>query len=102
MNILNLAAKSLAKFVTARATGSLGGASAGAAIGPAIPGIGTAIGAVVGIVLGGIAIDKGLLTLDEAMNREAFKKEIMGAITEVKREIVVTMRPEPALFFLRN
>ena len=98
-NILKMAAKALAKFAVAKATGSLGGASAGATVGSAIPGIGTAVGALVGIVIGGIIIDKGILKLEELMNREAFKIDIMGAITEVKRELTETMKPEPALFF---
>jgi hypothetical protein len=101
-NILKIAAKSLAKFVTAKATGSLGGATAGAAVGSAIPGVGTAVGAVVGIVLGGIAIDKGLLKLEELMNRDSFKDEIMGAIADVRKELMETIKPEPSLFFLKN
>ena len=98
-NILKLAAKTLAKFATSKATGSLGGASAGAAIGSAVPGVGTAIGAVIGVVIGGIVIDKGILTLDELMSREPFKDGIMGAIADVKIDLIETMKPEPALFF---
>jgi len=101
-NILKMAAKTLAKFVTTKATGSLGGASAGAAVGSAVPGIGTAVGAVVGIVLGGMAIDQGLLKLDEMMSRESFKEGIIRAIADVKNELMETMKPEPALFFQKN
>lgn len=101
-NILKMAAKTLAKFVTTKATGSLGGASAGAAVGSAVPGIGTAIGAVVGIVLGGIVIDQGLLKLDEMMSRESFKDGIMRAIADVKNELMEMMKPEPAQFFHKN
>ncbi len=99
---LKMAARTLAKFVAAKATGSLGGASAGAAVGSAVPGIGTAIGAVVGIVVGGAVIDKGLITLDEMMNRQSFKNEIMTAIAEARKDLVDTMKPEPALFFLKT
>ena len=101
-NTLKMAAKTLAKFVVAKATGSLGGASAGAAVGSAVPGIGTAIGAVVGIVVGGAVIDKGFISLDEMTNRQSFRSEIMAAIAEVRRDLVDTMKPEPALFFLKS
>ncbi len=88
------AAQVLAKVIGGKAVGTLGGASAGAAIGAAagsaVPVIGTAIGAAVGgIVAGlvtGVTVDKLLLMLEEAMNRDEFKKELLNSIESARSD----------------
>lgn len=96
-NIIKMAAKALAKVVASKAVASAGGASAGAATGAAVgslvPGIGTAIGAVVGGIVGGLAagvtVDSLLLMLEESVNREEFKRQIVSAIREGRMEFKV-------------
>jgi len=55
-----------------------------------VPGVGTAAGAVAGGLIGGVAVgvsvDKLLIELEEAMNREKFKREILAAIEEARAE----------------
>lgn len=93
-NVLKLAAKALSKVVLSKTLVSVGGAAAGAAVGAVIgsvvPGLGTAVGAVVGGVICGVAfgvtVDKMLLMLEESINREEFKREIISAIREARME----------------
>ena len=94
-NVIKLAAKALAKVVVSKTVGTAGGVGAGAAAGAAIgslvaPGVGTAVGAAVGGLVGGVvvgvSVDKMLLMLEEAISREAFKKEILQAIQEARIE----------------
>lgn len=93
-SVLKVAAKALLKVVTSKTVGAAGGAGAGAAIGAAagsvVPGVGTAAGAVAGGLIGGVAVgvsvDKLLIELEEAMNREKFKREILAAIEEARAE----------------
>jgi hypothetical protein len=35
-------------------------------------------------------------------NRQSFKNEIVAAMAEARKELVDTMKPEPALFFLKS
>ncbi len=93
--VLKTAAKSLPKIVASKVAGAGAGAAsaAGAAVGSIVPGLGTAIGAAVGAVGGflvgfgtGIAIDAGLLKVEEALNRDDFRREIVTAIRETRRE----------------
>jgi hypothetical protein len=99
--IFKLAVASAGKLLTGKAVGAAGGAAsgaaAGAAIGSVIPGIGTVVGAAVGGVVGGIlvglAVDKGLLMLEEAVNRENFKQEIISVIRETKEEFMASLHP---------
>jgi len=86
---LKLAAKAITKILGKIATKTTIGAAIGGAIGSVVPGAGTAVGAVAGAAIGaaiGIATDKLLLELEEAMNREKFKNEIISAIEEVRNE----------------
>jgi hypothetical protein len=99
-SIAKAAAKALAKAAASKATGSAAGAgagaAAGAAVGSVVPGFGTAIGAAVGGVIGalsvGFAIDETLLKLDEAVNREDYKLEILASIDESQREFNKMLR----------
>jgi hypothetical protein len=91
-NTLKVAAKAVTKIVASKAAGSSGGAGAGAlagaAIGSSIPAVGTAAGAVVGGIIGavtaGVTVDKMLLMLESAINRESMKAELVSAIREAK------------------
>jgi len=88
------AAKSMAKLAANKAAGAAGGATAGATagsvIGSVVPGLGNAVGAVLGGIAGGLisglAIDKALLWIEESLNREEFKQEILASINEQRRE----------------
>ena len=80
--IFKAAAKALSKVAISKAAGTAGGAAIGAAIGSVVPGIGTLIGAAAGGIIAGVVVDKGLLKLEEAISREDFKKEILGAVRE--------------------
>jgi hypothetical protein len=99
-NVLKLAAKALTKVVISKTAGSVGGAgagaAAGAAIGSVVPFVGTVAGAVVGGIVGGIAVgvsvDKLLIELEEAMNREEFKQEILSAINEARIDFKAKLR----------
>ena len=92
--IIKLGAQALIKVTAGKAVSALGGAAAGAATGMAlgsfIPGLGTAIGAAIGGIIGGISIgltvEKLLLMLEEAFSREDFKRQILEAIEEERRE----------------
>lgn len=100
--VLKLGAKAAMKMAASKAGGALGGAAAGAAAGAAIgsvvPIVGTAIGAAIGGVIGGlatgVAIDKGMIELEELLGREKFKAELLGAIGEAKSEFIKHLQPE--------
>ncbi len=91
---LKKAAQVLAKVMAGKVAGSAGGAAAGAAAGAAIgsfvPFIGTAIGATIGGIAGGIAtgvtVDKLFLMLEEALNRDTFKKELIESIEDARKD----------------
>ncbi len=88
------AAQVLVKVVGGKTLSSVGGASAGAAIGAAagsaVPIVGTAIGAAIGgIVAGvltGVTVDKLLLMLEEAMNRDEFRQELLNSIEAARTD----------------
>jgi hypothetical protein len=85
---IKVAAKALAKTVASKTAASGGGATVGALIGgtlgSVVPGAGTAAGAAIGGILGGLAVgvsvDALLLELEEALRRDKFKSDIVGAI----------------------
>jgi hypothetical protein len=93
-SIAKSAAKALAKAAASKATGSAAGAgagaAAGAAIGSVVPGVGTVVGAAVGGVLGalsvGVVMDKSLLELEELVNREDYRRELLDSIDESQKE----------------
>lgn len=79
-----------AKKAAGRGAGAAGGALAGAAVGSVVPVVGTGIGAAVGLVVGiasSVAIDATLLELDEALNRQAFKEEILTSLRSTRAEL---------------
>jgi hypothetical protein len=93
-NVLKLAAKALVKVALSKTAGTAGGTATGAfvggGIGSVIPGLGTVAGAAIGGFLGGLAVgvglDKMLLMLEESLNREEFKREILSAIRAARME----------------
>lgn len=88
------AAQAVGKLVVSKSAGALAGAGAGAGtgavIGSVVPGFGTAVGAAVGGLIGGIAaglaVDAVLIELDEWVNRNEFRQQILDAIAEARRE----------------
>jgi hypothetical protein len=82
--VFKAAAKALSKMAVSKATAVLGGAAVGAAIGSVLPGVGTVVIGALGGVIGGLAIDGALLSLEEAISRAEFKKEILAAIREAR------------------
>ena len=85
-SVIKLAAKAPVKALASKVGA---GALAGAAAGTILPGAGTAAGAFVGILVGiagGVTIDVALLELEETLSREDFKREIIPAIREARRE----------------
>ena len=82
--VFKAAAKALSKMAVSKATAFLGGSAVGAAIGSFLPGVGTVVIGALGGVIGGLAIDGALLSLEEAISRAEFKKEILAAIRETK------------------
>ncbi|MFH7319225.1 hypothetical protein ACHHRT_01295 [Desulfurivibrio sp. D14AmB] len=99
--VFKLAVKSAGKLLGGKLVGVVGGAAGGAGIGgtigSAVPGVGTVLGAAVGGVVGGaaagMAMDKGLLMLEEVVNREKFKGEMVSAIHEARLELRASLRP---------
>ncbi len=98
-NMFKLAAKALTKVVVGKTAGSAAGAGAGAAGGAAIgsflPVVGTTAGAVIGGIIGGVlvgvSVDKMLIELEELINREAFRREIVSAVREARVEFKAKM-----------
>lgn len=93
-NVFKVAATALGKLVlnksVSAAAGAGAGASSGAVIGSAVPGIGTLVGAALGGIVGAIAVgltvDKLIIELEEFVNRDEFKNEILAAIDEARAE----------------
>ena len=84
--VLKVAAKAPLKALASKA---VGGAVAGAAAGSVLLGAGTVAGAVAGTVIGittGISIDGALLEIEEALSRDDFRREIVTAIREARRD----------------
>ena len=85
-SVIKLAAKAPVKALASKVGA---GALVGAAAGTVLPVAGTAAGAFVGILVGiagGVAIDGALLELEETLSREDFRRKIIVAIREARRE----------------
>ena len=85
-SLIKLGVKMPIKALASKAGAS---AAAGGVAGSVVPFAGTAVGAVAGFVVGiggGVAIDGALLGLEEALAREDFRREIVAAIRETRRE----------------
>lgn len=85
-SLIKVGAKMPIKALASKAGAS---AAAGGLAGSVVPVAGTAVGAFAGFVVGiggGVAIDGALLGLEEALAREDFRREIVAAIREARRE----------------
>ena len=86
---LKLAAKAPIKVLEALLSKVAASAVGGGTVGSVAPGVGTAVGVIVGALVGlgaGVMIDSALLELEEFMNRDDFKREIIFAIRAARRE----------------
>ena len=83
--VLKVAAKAPLKALASKVGSAAAATAIGAAAGSAVPIVGTAGGALVGLGTG-VAIDGALLELEEALSRDDFRREIVIAIREARRE----------------
>ena len=68
----------------------------GAAVGSVVPAVGTVAGAVVGFLGGivfGVGTDYALLAVEEKVDREDFKSEIVTSINEHRNEMKMLLKP---------
>ena len=92
--VLKVAAKAPLKALASK-VGSVAATTAiGATAGSTVPIVGTAGGALVGLGTG-VAIDGVLLELEEALSRDDFRRELVIAIREARREIEDQMLGTP-------
>lgn len=100
---LKLAAQAVAKAAAGKAASSMAGAGAGAAVGAAVgsvvPIVGTVAGAAVGGVVGGfatmVAVDAGLLKLEEYWSREDFRADLLANIESARGEFLAGLNCAP-------
>ena len=90
-NIVKHSSRVIAKILAKKTVGTFARVSAGALAGGAggtvaTPGIGTVIGGILGGIAGFFASDFVLLKIEEEINREEYKKEIIKAINESRKE----------------
>ncbi|WP_216366901.1 hypothetical protein [Halovulum dunhuangense] len=98
--ILKIAAKAAVKSATSKSVSTLGGAgmgaAAGAAAGSVVPVLGTAVGAAIGGVVGGlataVAVDTGLLALEEAFARDDHRADLVAVLSEMEAEALANLR----------
>ena len=101
-SILGIGAKAAAKMAASKAGSVLGGAAAGAAVGAAagsiVPVLGTAAGAAIGGIVAGIStgimLDKGMIKLEELLEREKFKNELVTEIRVERDNFMKQLRTE--------
>lgn len=92
--IFKTAVKAVAKAATTKAVGTAAGTGIGLAVGSVVPVVGTVVGGAIGAVIGGVATDAVLLRLEEAINRDDFKKEILASIREAQVEFRSKLFPQ--------
>ncbi|MDR2141791.1 MAG: hypothetical protein LBR11_08405 [Deltaproteobacteria bacterium] len=100
--IFKMAAGALVKIAAAKSFSAAGGAAFGAGGGSLVaPGPGTAIGATAGFLAGlvaGLFMEKAMLSLEELINREELRQEILAAIEAQRGETLrslETLLPAP-------
>ncbi len=98
---LKLAVQAMTKAAVAKATSGAAGAAAGGAIGSIVPGAGTVAGAAVGAVVGiiiGVSVDALLLKVEESLNRDEFRDQILAEINSEEARLLQRLDgTEPAL-----
>lgn len=88
------AGKSFFKAIVSRITSMLASRGIGAAAGGAVGTVAGPAGTVAGIAAGaaiGVGVDYAALMIDEAMNRETYKAEIVDAIEEERSELLAQL-----------
>jgi hypothetical protein len=85
---LKTLATAIAKVAAKKAAGVGVGAGIGGVIGSVVPGIGTAVVAGVGSVVGAVSMEWLGLQLDEAVNRDELRADILEAISQQKRDLL--------------
>ena len=81
-------ATAVGKIAAKKAAGAGVGAIVGGTLGSVVPGLGTAIVGGLGAAAGTIITDWGAIQLDEMVNRNEFKQEIIFEINKQKREML--------------
>ena len=81
-------ATALTKVVGKKVAAITTGAAIGGVIGSIVPGAGTVLLAASGSVVGALAVEWGSLKIDEMINREEFKDQIISEIQREKRKIL--------------
>ena len=84
-------ATAIGKIAAKKAAGAGTGALVGGAIGSVVPGIGTAIVGGIGAAAGTVLVEWGAIQLDEMVNREEFKNEIISEIQKQKEELLSSL-----------
>jgi hypothetical protein len=85
---LKLAVQAMTKAALTKTTSGAAGAVAGGAIGSVVPVAGTIAGAAIGAVVGimvGVGVDALLLRVEESLNREEFRAQILTEIDNEER-----------------
>lgn len=83
------------KAVVSEITKKLSSKAAGAAVGGAVGSLAGPAGTVLGAVVGGaasIGVDYGLLKLDEALNRETYREEVVQTIEDARAEMLAVVQ----------
>jgi hypothetical protein len=93
--VTKTSAKIVFNFATRKVATEAITTGVGAVAGSIVPGAGTAIGALIGAVVGGIITDKMMLTLDEAMNRNVYKQQIIDALTQQQNDLHEALASTP-------
>ena len=92
--LFKIAGKGVAKIAVSKTGGALAVAAVGAGIGSVVPVVGTFAGGVIGLAVGlvsGVVIDYALINLEEFVSRDAFRKELLMAISDSRDEFKGTL-----------
>lgn len=84
-------ATAIGKIAAKKAAGAGAGALVGGAIGSVVPGVGTAIVGGIGAAAGTVLVEWGAIQLDEMVNREEFRNEIISEIQKQKEELLSSL-----------
>jgi len=88
---LKTLATAIAKVAAKKAAGVGVGAGIGGAIGSVVPGIGTAVVAGIGSVVGAVTIEWLGLQLDEEVNRDELREDILEAISQQRQDLLSSL-----------
>ena len=88
---LKTLATAIAKVAAKKAAGVGVGAGIGGAIGSVVPGIGTAVVAGIGSVVGAVTIEWLGLQLDEEVNRDKLREDILEAINQQRQDLLSSL-----------